>query len=291
MHSKSKLYLIEQVNRRLAKPINGSEVLKEVMEKGKSTYRKSVASDSRRSKYAKKHPHAISRIVVAFGTVSSDLAMSNVDEIEDYDDLDFDVVHTQEEHFLTPMKSEHKKSSALRTKQNPVILREKLLELYVDRTSVFYWAFTHQTMNTIVQTFPCVRPRAEVDEWLHEKEFDDLAVQESFLRQCESITRNDISKVKNYTWKKNRYPPEEGKSGPPDQAHWISNSIEGRNFAKKISSTEQSGGATSSSSKAIIRMVSVMQKKYEVESNAPFVVRVMGSIETSCQHWIAHSSI
>ena len=84
----------------------------------------------------------------------------------------------------------------MRSKQHPVVLREKLLELYSDATSVFYKGFTYQMMTSITQLFPFVRKKEEVEEWLHVKDLSDPENQDGFLKECSSVMKDHSSNLK-----------------------------------------------------------------------------------------------
>ena len=275
MLSQSKMYTPEHTNRKAVKVINSSLLLTELFEKGKAVYKKHIAEDVLKKKAARKNPDACSRVYIAFGAVNADQATNSIVDFEDDDDeFDLDLLNSQPENFLSPMKYENKKSASMRSKQHPVVLREKLLELYSDATSIFYKGFTYQMMTSITQLFPFVRKKEEVEEWLHVKDLSDPENQDGFLKECSSVTKNDSSNVKYYEWKKGRYPPEEGKSVPPDQEYWVANTIEGGEFAKRFSSSEQSKGGNNN---AILRMASAIEQRYADEKHSPFVVRVVNS--------------
>ena len=77
-------------------------------------YKKHIAEDVlNKKKAARKNPDACSRVYIVFGAVNADQATNSIVDFKDDDnEFDLDLLSSQPENFLSPMKYENKKSAS-----------------------------------------------------------------------------------------------------------------------------------------------------------------------------------
>jgi len=134
-------------------------------------------------------------------------------------------------------------------------------------------------VTSVLQIYPHTRSKKEVTDLL-EKDFSNSALQETFFKICQDITRGDTTgHVQNYKWVKNLYPPEgENENRPPSQRYWVTNSEEGKRFVVLHGSADQQGVGKET---AINKIATIMERKLQASMNVPFAVQIRNE-RTEC---------